>query len=264
MTSPATQPNTNDLLRDLYCFLRTGEPLDPFTKARMLKEASNQKTLDRKHTLEAYVYTIAGEKELAKDSALKGLRYIEDCATINGCLSVLQLNGFASVAIEQVKQLQNFVDDPNYICSFSSFFAIYPDVLLMERSMTKLEKMELHTSGDLGSLYNYFSSVSSTVESAVNELGLEKSLCSRIIEHAASLVDKAGVVLNNTRIMRLPESDWLSVVMYVEAETTRELAELNWDLIGELVDAGLHSSEVVTRFEMVEPDETIARLRYAD
>lgn len=264
MSSPVALENTNDLLRELFCYLGTGKTLDPFTKTRFLKEASKQSSLDRMHTLEAYVHTIAGDKESAKESALNGLRYIEDSATISSCLSVLQLNGYPTLAIEQVKQLQNYIDDPNYLRSFGTFFTVYPDVLLMERAMSKLEKMELHTTGELGSLYRYFDGVSSTVESAVEALNVEKSICSRIIEQASYVVERAGVVLNSTEIIRQPESDWLSVVVNVETETTRQLAELNWELAGELFDAELYSPSVVARFEMVEPEDIIARIRYAD
>ncbi|HCE3717987.1 TPA: hypothetical protein NJ528_002488 [Vibrio parahaemolyticus] len=264
MSSPVALTNTNDLLRELFFYLGTGKALDPFTKTRFLKAASKQSSLDRMHTLEAYIHTIACDKESAKESALNGLKYVEDSATISSCLSVLQLNGYPKVAIEQAKQLQNYMDDPNFLCSFGAFFTVYPDVLLMERAMSKLEKMELHTSGDLGSLYNYFNGVSSTVESAAQNFNLEKSICSRIIEHASSVVEKAGVVLNSTEIIRQPESDWLSVVLNIETETTRQLAELNWELTGELFDAELYSPDVVARFEMVEPESIIARLRYAD
>ncbi|MCG9664711.1 hypothetical protein L1D26_16685 [Vibrio mediterranei] len=264
MSSPVALANTNDLLRELFCYLGTGKPLDPFTKARLLKEAEKQSTLDRMHTLTAYVYTIADEKELAKEAAIQGLRYIEDPATITSCLSVLQLNAFPYVAIEQVKQLQNYLDDPNYLPSFTAFFAAYPDVLQMERAMTKLEKMNLCSSGDNGKLYEYFQTVTSTVDTAVKELDLEKSTCSRVIDLAASVVEKAGIVLNSTNIIRQPESEWLSVVINVETETTRQLAELNWDLVGELIDADLNTPTIVTRFEMVEPSEHIARCRYAD
>ncbi|ELA6607487.1 hypothetical protein RDG71_000974 [Vibrio alginolyticus] len=264
MSSPIALPNTNALLKELFCFLGTGKTLDPFTKTRLLKEAEKQSTLDRVHTLTAFVHTIAGEKELAKESALRGLEYIEDPATISSCLSILQLNAFPKVAIEQVKQLQNYLDDPNYLGSFTALFTAYPDVLQMERAMTRLEKMDLHKSGKLGELYSYFSHVSATIESSVKELKIEKSICSRVIERAASVLEEAGVVLNSTEIVRQPESDWLNIVIHVETETTKQLAELNWKLLGDLFDAELRSPSIVTRFEMVEPNETVARLRYAD
>ncbi len=264
MSSPLALANTNDLLRELFCYLGTGKALDPFTKARLLKEAEKQSTLDRMYTLTAYVHTIAGEKELAKESALRGLEYIADPATISSCLSILQLNAFPKVAFEQVNQLQNFLDDPNYLPSFSAFFVAHPDVLQMERAMTKLEKMNLCSSGEIGQLYDYFKTVSTTVDTAVEELNLEKSICSRVIDLASKVVEKAGIVLNSTQISRQPESDWLSVVLNVETQTTRQLAELNWDLVGELVDANLNTPTIVTRFEMVESGETVARCRYAD
>ena len=264
MSSPVALANTNNLLRELFCYLGTGKALDPFTKARLLKEAEKQTTLDRMHTLTAYVYTIAGEKELAKESALRGLEYIADPATISSCLSILQLNAFPKVAIEQVNQLQNFLDDPNYLPSFTAFFAAYPDVLQMERAMTKLEKMNLCSSGDIGHLYNYFQTVSSTVDTAVEELELEKSICSRVIDLASGVAQKSGIVLNSTELKKQPESDWLSIVLNVETKTTRQLAELNWDLVGELIDANLNTPTIVTRFEMVESGETVARCRYAD
>lgn len=264
MRSPVALANTNDLLNELFCYLNTGKNLDPFTKVRLLKEAQKQRALDRTHTLEAYVYTISGDRELAKDAAINGLRYIEDPATVSSCLSILQLNAFPKVAIEQVKQLQNYLDEPDYMLSFSSFFTSYPDVLLMERAMAKLDKMELSSSSNFKNLYTYFNGVSNAVETAASEFSLEKSTCSRIIELASSVIENAGVILNSTSIVRQPESDWLSVVMHIETQTVRQLAELNWDLVGELIDADLNTPEVVTRFEMVEPSDTIARVRYAD
>ncbi|HHF2851161.1 TPA: hypothetical protein ACPJZ8_000318 [Vibrio diabolicus] len=264
MRAPAALANTNDLLQELFCFLSTGDTLDPFTKARMLKEASKQTTLDRMYTLEAYVHTIAGDRDLAKDSAIKALNCIDDPATISSCLSVLQLNAFPLVAIEQVKQLQNYLDAPEFLSSFSSFFTVYPDVLLMERAMTKLEKMELTSSDDLSDLYSYFNGVCRTIDIATEQLGFDKSECSRVIEVASSVIENAGIVLHATNIERNPESEWLSIILHVETENTRELAELNWELVGELIHNELNSPAIVTRCEMVDPNNSIARLRYAD
>ncbi|EGQ8324850.1 hypothetical protein IG517_14050 [Vibrio cholerae] len=252
------------MLKELFHYLGTGKALDPFTKARLLKMAENQTTMDRVHTLSAYIHTIDNNRELAKKFALCGLECVEDPATISSCLSVLQLNACSSTAIEQVKQLQNYLDDPNYLTGFSAFFASYPDVIQMERAMARLKNMDLHTTGDLGRLYNYFNKVSASVESAAKELDIEKSMCSRIIEQGAAVLEEVGVVLNETQFVRQPESNWLNIVMYVEAESTRQLAELNWKLMGELFDADLRSPSIVTRFEMVEPEYRIARLRYAD
>lgn len=237
MSSPIALTNTNELLKELFHYLGTGTELDPFTKARLLKMAENQPTMDRVHTLSAYIHTIAYERELAIDSALRGLECVEDPATITSCLSVLQLNACSGTAIAQVKQLQNYLDDPNYLASFSAFFASYPDVIQMERAMARLKNMDLHTTGDLGHLYKYFNDVSTSVESAVEEFNIEKSMCSRIIEQGAAVLEKAGVVLNGTEFVRQPESDWLNIVMHVEVESTRQLAQLNWELMGELFDA---------------------------
>lgn len=264
LSRPVALPNTNAILHDLYTLLANGEPLVDFTKLRVLKEADKQNTLDRLHTIKAYVYTLSKEKDLAKFHAIEGLKYTEDPATISSCLSIFQLNGMPKTSIDQVRQHQNFLDDPNYIGSFSAFFACYPDVLLMERIMTRLEKMNLVENPEFKTLYDYFSCITERINYAATVLDLDKSACSRIIEVASELLEEWGVVLNSTRLQFLPESDWLSIILNVESNDPKQVAMMNWELVDRLIDHKLNDIPAVARFDVIEKEENIASVRYGN
>ncbi len=260
--SIAAAANTNKVLSEIMARFQDCSEIDAFSKLRFLKEAENQPTLERMHTLKAMIYTLSGDKTAAKEHAITALRTVNDPATIDHCLRTLLLNGYAKTAIEQVKLLQNFLVQPEYISSFGLFFVSLPNIFQMERALDVIHKGQLEKQYE--SLVQYFSLVHNTINMSIDKFGLDKGVFETVVDMAASLSEQYRVVLNSTVISIPHESDSVSVVFNVEADDVNQVVDLNWALTDSLIEKDLDSLPFVARFEAFDLQEHFLRNSYAN
>ncbi|OOQ70148.1 hypothetical protein C1S86_11305 [Vibrio parahaemolyticus] len=261
MHTPAAQQNTNEILSLILDALQSGEVLDEMSKYRFLREADNQVMLERGLTLKALTHTAAHERELAKKFALEGLKYISDPATLSNCLKVLQINGYSKTLLEHVNLCLNYFDQADYITCFGSVIVSFPNVLHASLIIKNLEKMELVEQHR--DLYMCCTHITNTAEEAAKRFSLDKGVYSALSNVVANIAERNAVVINEAEMTIPPESDWVSLVYFVESEDIDKLVDMNFQLVDDVIDAELDTKPVVVRFEPLTPSSTTIVGNYA-
>ncbi|MEZ9564838.1 hypothetical protein AB4226_06670 [Vibrio artabrorum] len=254
MHTPAAQQNTNEILAIILDALASGEALNEMSKYRLLREADNQVELERGLTLKALTYTAAHEKEQAKEYALEALKYVNDPATLSNCLRVLQINGYSKTLLEHVDLSLNFFEHADYISSFGSVICSFPNILHASLIMENLEKMALVEQHK--DLYLYCNVITNTADEAADRFSLDKGVYSAVSNLVANIAESFSTVINKAEMIIPPESDWVSLVYFVESEDISQLVDMNFQLTDDVIDAELDELPVVVRFEPLEPSAT--------
>ncbi|RSD31971.1 hypothetical protein [Vibrio pectenicida] len=254
MYTPAAKHNTDTLLSSILEVLGSGHILDEMSKFRLLKEADNQVKPEVSLCLKALIYTASNEREQAKKHALESLKYISEPATLSNCLQVLQINAYSITLLENVDLCLNYFERPDFISSFGSALCSFPNIFhtsLMIESLDKMELIKQHKD-----LYMYCSSFIETAEEAANKFSLDKGTYAVISKIAAAVAEHSSAVINNAEMCIPPESDWVSLVFFVESKDIGQLFDMNSQLVEHVVDAELDTLPMVVRFEPLEPSST--------
>lgn len=258
--NPVAQPETNKLLAEVFEYLREEKSITEFTKRRFLLAAQNQPALDREHVLSSLIYTVSGDKELAKKHAYLALKYLEQPATITNVLLSLQLNGLNVDVVDTISNHRDFLDDLEFSKAFIPFLLTFPNIDLMERVMMMLDK-----TNKLESYSDNLSDMMLFIQHAslANEkFGLDKRVIGNISKVAASVVSKhKNLILNCSALSLSPSGEWLSLVYYVESDNNL-IADLNWELGDEIINMGLDELPIVARFEVLPSNKECLRIQY--
>ncbi|MFH0227103.1 hypothetical protein ACGRPS_21620 [Vibrio furnissii] len=254
MHTPAAQQNTNEILSVILDALSSGEVLDEMSKFRLLKEADNQVELERGLTLKALTYTAAHDRERAKECALEALKYVSDPATLSNCMRVLQINAYSKTLLEHVDLSLNYFEHADYISSFGAVICSFPNILhasLITESLAKMELVEQHKD-----LYLYCTRLTNTADEAAKKFSLDKGVYAVLSDVAANIAERYSAVINKAEMVIPPESDWVSLVYFVESDDVNQLFDMNFQLTDDVIDAELNALPVVVRFEPLEPSST--------
>lgn len=259
---PSAAKNTNQVIDRIMAKFANNCDITDFELRRFIKDAESQADAERMYIVKALAYTVSGSREEAKAQALFALEVLQQPATLTHALLVLQCNGFHREILDIMKDNKVLFSRCGFYDSLASVLVGLPNVdyiRIIKETLTKLDR-----NAEAGSLMKLCDFFIGNVERAESDFDIPQSTVGLITEFAAEVADKhEGVVINRSSFTLSPSGEWYSLTYYVELKDSL-LVDLNLDLADLVIDSGLDTLPLVSKFEIIPTNANTVRCKYAN
>ncbi|CAH6804802.1 hypothetical protein [Vibrio crassostreae] len=259
---PSAAKNTNQVIERILVKLTNDCDITDFELRRFIRDAESQVDPERMYIVKALAYTVHGSRDDAREQALFALESLQQEATLTHALLVLQCNGFHREILDFMKDNKVLFSRCGFYDSLASVLVALPNVdyiRIIKETLTKLDR-----NAEAGSLMKLCDFFISNVERAESEFNIPQSTVGEISEFAAEVADKyEGVVINRSAFTLSPSGEWFSLTYYVELKDSL-LVDLNLDLADLVIDRGLDTLPLVSKFEVIPAGADRVRCKYAN